>query len=73
MNFDYVYMCAASQIKKGYFVSKIVLNYCEKKIILVIKKDFLDWTPRIFKIFEKNVFEKFGIRNLQEKLENLIT
>ena len=28
-------------------------------------------TPRIFKIFEKNVLEKLGFRNLQEKLENI--
>ena len=33
-----------------YFVTKIVLTYCEKKIVLVIEKNF--WRPRICKIFE---------------------
>ena len=27
-------------VKKLYFVTKIVLTYCEKKIVLVIKKNF---------------------------------
>ena len=37
-----------------YFVTKIVLTYCEKKFVIVIEKNFKirGWRPRIFKIFE---------------------
>ena len=38
--------------KKWYFVTKIVLTYCEKKIVLVIKKNLWNSRPRIFRIFE---------------------
>ena len=34
---------------KWYFITKIVLTYCEKKIVLVIEKN---WRPRICKNFE---------------------
>ena len=37
-------------IKKWYFVTKIVLTYCEKKLFKWSKKNF--WRPRICKIFE---------------------
>ena len=40
---------------KWYFVTKIVLTYCERKIVLVIKKknfEIRGWRPRICKNFE---------------------
>ena len=37
---------------KLYFVSKIVLTYCEKKIVLVIKKNVWDSRLRIWKKFQ---------------------
>ena len=40
--------------QKWYFVTKIVLAYCEKKNVLVTEKAFeiRGWRPRICKIFE---------------------
>ena len=35
-----------------YFVSKIVLIYCEKKLFMSLEKRFGGWMPRICKIFE---------------------
>ena len=39
---------------KWYFVTKIVLTYCEKKLFEWLRKTFeiRDWRPRIFKHFE---------------------
>ena len=40
--------------KNGYFVTKIVLSYCEKKMFYWSRKTFViqGWRPRICKIFE---------------------
>ena len=41
-------------IHQWYFVTKIFLTYCEKKIVVVIKKNFWNWgsRPRICKNFK---------------------
>ena len=40
--------------KKWYFVTKIVLTYCEKKIVLVIEKNFWNLRLNISKIGKNN-------------------
>jgi hypothetical protein len=47
-------LCELSQAKKWYFVTKIVLTYCEKKMFKWSRKTckIWSWRPRIFKIFE---------------------
>ena len=46
---------------KWYFVTKIVLNYCEKKLFLWSRKTFESWVwrPRICKHFDNERSEQF--------------
>ena len=53
-------------IQKWYFVTKIVLTYCEKKIVLVIeeKKKGLEFA-KFLRSLEQLEF-KFGLRNMKK-------
>ena len=46
--------CVIASDRKWYFVTKIVLTYCEKKLFLWSRKTFVirGWRSRICKIFE---------------------
>ena len=50
----YCFIIVVETTKSWYFVSKIVLTYCEKKMFKWLRKTFEipSWRPRICKIFE---------------------
>ena len=57
-------------LKKWYFVTKVVLTYCEKKIVLVIEKNF--WNSRLKATCSWRFLISDKLEQLELKLEKNI-